>query len=373
MAEVERALEWAVDGEDVIVRPQTPRLVSLMEDRVPSLELYRALEAELRIKTTVMQQLLDDVSSWPSNVREHTFAPQYSESVAAEPKSSRVFVVHGRNAGARDAMFEFLRAIGLRPIEWAQAVQATGKGSPYIGEILDAAFEQAQAVVVLMTPDEIAYLRTEYGHGANDPETQPAAQARPNVLFEAGMAMGRDSDRAILVELGDVRPFSDVAGRHAVRLDDSPGRRKELAQRLATAGCAVDLSGEDWLRAGDFTPPAAPGGGLPLGKRVPAGTAPTRVRLDLRHHDRSNGGRLEIINLGTEPVFDVNLEFPPEAGNFHVLSDELPLARLPAGKSAKLVTSKSWGGGRDHFDVRVTATTADGDPVVEDIFLSLVD
>ncbi len=193
MAEVERALEWGVDGEDVIVRLQTPRLISLVEDRVPNRELYRALEAELRIKTTVLRQMLAELTNLESaNVHEHSFEQRYSGDVATEPKSSRVFVVHGRNAGARDAMFEFLRAIGLRPIEWAQAVQATGKGSPYIGEILDAAFERAQAVVVLMTPDEIAYLRTEYGHGTNDPETQPAAQARPNVLFEAGMAMGRD-------------------------------------------------------------------------------------------------------------------------------------------------------------------------------------
>ena len=78
--------------------------------------------------------------------------------------------------------------------------------------------------------------------------------------------------------------------------------------------------------------------------------------------------------MGTEPVFDVNLEFPAEACNFHVLSDELPLAKLPAGTSAKLVTARTMGGGgSDHFDVRLTAKTADGDSVLEDIFLSLVD
>jgi hypothetical protein len=30
---------------------------------------------------------------------------------------SAVFVIHGRNLLARDAMFSFLRALGLRPIE----------------------------------------------------------------------------------------------------------------------------------------------------------------------------------------------------------------------------------------------------------------
>lgn len=141
--------------------------------------------------------------------------------------SRQVFVVHGRNEMLRQSMFAFLRALGLSPIEWDQAVAMTGKGSPFIGEILHAAFERARAVVVLITPDEIAYLQTRYASHEGDPETQPAPQARPNVLFEAGMAMGRNEDRTILVEVGQVREFSDVAGRHAVRLTN-PDRSREF-------------------------------------------------------------------------------------------------------------------------------------------------
>ena len=136
--------------------------------------------------------------------------------------SESVFIVHGRNMAARDAMFAFLRSIGLRPIEWDQAVARTGVGSPYVGQVLDLAFQEGQAVVVLLTPDDVAYLRTEYASGEHDPETSPMGQARPNVLFEAGMAMGRDPNRTILVEMGDVRPFSDVGGRHTIRMTNAP-------------------------------------------------------------------------------------------------------------------------------------------------------
>jgi len=217
-------------------------------------------------------------------------------------RARKVFVVHGRNRDARDAMFAFLRAIDLAPIEWSEAVRLTGEASPYIGHVLDAAFSAAQAIVVLLTPDDVAYLRSEYASGDDDPETRPLAQARPNVLFEAGMAMGRDAKRTVLVELGQLRPFSDVVGRHGVRLNGSAERRNELAQRLETAGCAVNLTGEDWLSAGDFTAPPPPGGGLPLGKRMPSSTHPTGVRLDARFHEPGNSGRLEIINHGSEPV-----------------------------------------------------------------------
>lgn len=335
--------------------------------RVASIDEYRAVRAMIDSREQVAQRGRRYVSD-----RVGAKATDLSITSAARDPA-RVFVVHGRNAPARDAMFDFLRALGLRPIEWAQAVRMTRKGSPYIGEILDAAFAEAQAVVVLMTPDEIAYLRSEYASGDADPEAQPEAQARPNVLFEAGMAMGRDSARAILVEVGDLRAFSDVAGRHAVRLDNSAAKRKELAQRLETAGCTVDTTGDSWLAAGDFTPPPPPGSGLPLGKRLVAPASRSRVRLDLRYHDRSRGGRLEIINMGTEAVYDVDLEFPPDIEHFHLQSSDLPLPKLPPGKSAKIIAVKTMGRGRDHFDVRVIGRMADGDPVAEEVFLSLLD
>ena len=164
-----------------------------------------------------------------------------------------VFVIHGRNLDARDALFEFLRAIDLHPLEWSEVVQATGRPSPYVGEILDAAFSKAHAVVALFTPDDEARLGETY-RTKNEPahETQLTGQARPNVLFEAGMAMARNQDRTVLVELGDLRPFSDLAGRHVVRMDNTSQRRQELAQRLEIAGCPVNLEGTEWHSAGDF-------------------------------------------------------------------------------------------------------------------------
>jgi predicted nucleotide-binding protein len=173
-------------------------------------------------------------------------------------RSRRVFVVHGRNSAARFAIFAFLRSIGLAPIEWSQALAATGKASPYIGEAVDAALATAQAVVVLWTPDEIVALRPEYADGEDDPETRPALQARPNVIFEAGLAIGRAPDRVVLVELGRVRHFADMAGRDTISLRNSLASRQELAAHLRTVGCAVDLSGTDWHTAGDFSAPPEP-------------------------------------------------------------------------------------------------------------------
>jgi predicted nucleotide-binding protein len=166
---------------------------------------------------------------------------------------SRVFVVHGRNERMRRALFDFLRAIDLRPIEWSEAVALTGKPSPFVGEILDVAMQHAQAIVVLFTGDDQVRLKDEF-LWVNDPayEREATPQSRPNVIFEAGLALGKYPERTILVQVGTLRPFSDIAGRHFIRLRNSSKSRQELAGRLKLAGCEVDLSGTDWHDAGSF-------------------------------------------------------------------------------------------------------------------------
>ena len=168
-------------------------------------------------------------------------------------KGRKVFVVHGRDSTLRNSLFGFLRALGLDPIEWSKAVKATKKGAPYIGKVLDRAFKDASAVVVLLTPDDQARLKKKLAR-KSDPqwETTLTGQARPNVLFEAGMAFGRHEDSTILVQVGDTRDFSDIGGRHVIRLHDGVEARQQLAERLDSAGCRVDTSGTDWFSAGTF-------------------------------------------------------------------------------------------------------------------------
>jgi hypothetical protein len=165
-------------------------------------------------------------------------------------KSKRIFVVHGRNRAAKNAMFEFLRALGLKPLEWEQALAATNKGAPSTIEIVRAGIESSQCVIVLFTGDDLARLNPRYG----DEPLQ--CQARPNVIFEAGIAMARtEQKRTILVQVGPLRRFSDIDGINFVALDNSPEKRKGLVKRLKTAGCEIDDSGSDYLvqdTGGDF-------------------------------------------------------------------------------------------------------------------------
>jgi predicted nucleotide-binding protein len=168
-------------------------------------------------------------------------------------KEQMVFVVHGRDEDLRRSIFDYLSSIGLNPLEWQQAAQMTGEESPNLKQILEVAFSSAQAVLVLLSGDDVAMLQ-EHLQSDDDPEYEKelTPQARPNVLFTAGMAIGKDDERTILIEIGSTKPLSDLSGPHVIRLDNSAEKRKELADKLRSVGCSVDFSGTDWLDIGDF-------------------------------------------------------------------------------------------------------------------------
>jgi predicted nucleotide-binding protein len=172
---------------------------------------------------------------------------------ASKKKADAVFVVHGRNERARKELSVFLRSLHVDVIEWNKALTLTKKGSPYIGEVIDAGFDHAQAIVVLLTPDDEAKLRDAFIR-SSDPqfERKLTGQPRQNVLFEAGMAFGKYKDTTILVQVGKVRAMSDVSGVHIVHLTGSMSSRQQLIGKLKTTGVKLDDSGADWTTAGDF-------------------------------------------------------------------------------------------------------------------------
>ena len=245
-----RFLEPFREAKRIVINGRTFTMDDIVRIRI--YETGRDIKHLASIPWQQMKEVTNELITGPAG-SDLEATPSKMQKLRPAASARDVFVVHGRNDKARDALFAFLRSIKLDPMEWAEAVKFTGKPMPYVGEVLDAAFSRAHAVVVLFTPDDEARLKKEF-RTDNDPphEIDPTGQARPNVLFEAGMALSRNQDRTVLVELGKLRPFSDLAGRHVIRLDDSSQRRQELAQRLEAAHCPVSLDGTDWHTAGDF-------------------------------------------------------------------------------------------------------------------------
>lgn len=166
-------------------------------------------------------------------------------------KNNSLFVVHGRDSKLNEDMFSFLRAIGLNPLEWNQAVKQTKGANPNITEIVKTALKSVQGVIVMFSPDEEARLKKKFRSSTDG--TKLESQARANVIFEAGIALGTHHEKTLLVEVGNVRKISDIAGMHILHLSNSPSSRKELAQRLKDKlKFKVDTSGNSWLTVGNF-------------------------------------------------------------------------------------------------------------------------
>ncbi|MFJ4036799.1 TIR domain-containing protein [Microbacterium sp. NPDC090007] len=194
----------------------------------------------------------------PSSARPARAARAASSSATRTPRvkpGRTVMVVYGRDGDAKNAMFEFLESLDLKPMSWTQGISQTKIANPSVREVVDALFAKAVAVVVLLTPDDEARLKPEY-HKKNDPayEKELTGQARPNVLFEAGMAMSSHPERTVLTQIGSVRPFTDIGGIHITHLNNSIETRRELAAKLSNAKCQIDMDSDKWRDAGNFEP-----------------------------------------------------------------------------------------------------------------------
>jgi len=254
----------------------TSRVYSLIQkisaaNRVPRHlgALLLAGDNEISVQKYASDKDLADLRGIPSHVHVAVPTPQADEAPrretarkaagkkASKTKENTVFLVHGRDADLRDSMYEFLGALGLRPLEWGHAIRAARGpgGNPYVNDAVTKVLEQAQAIVVLLSPDDEAKLKDQFvGKHERLTEGKLRGQARPNVLFETGIAIGTHHRKTLIVQVGDVKPFSDIGGMHILRLSNSDASRNEFANRLEDLGCRVDRSGDAWLRAGDLTP-----------------------------------------------------------------------------------------------------------------------
>jgi predicted nucleotide-binding protein len=164
----------------------------------------------------------------------------------------KVFVVHGRNTNAKDGIFSFLESLNLMPLKWPDLFSKTKGGSPYILEIVTTGVSAAQAIIVLLTPDELVQLRRRYREPNNPEDERLSCQSRPNVFLEAGMALVTHPSKTIFLQIGDLRLPSDIDGKYVMRWDNSADARKLLADKLQEIGCATNTEGSRWLSTGQI-------------------------------------------------------------------------------------------------------------------------
>jgi predicted nucleotide-binding protein len=142
------------------------------------------------------------------------------------PLSNKIFIVHGHDEGAREAVARFLLQLGFEPIILHE--QAS-RGRTVIEKV--EAHGDVSFVVVLLTPDD---------EGCAKGGT-PEPRARQNVLLELGYFIGRlGRENVCALKRGAVEIPSDFAGVVWETMDAGPGWKQALGRELEAAGHTID-------------------------------------------------------------------------------------------------------------------------------------
>ncbi len=167
-------------------------------------------------------QLLKSATKWLAD--ESLFAVA-SVSTAAM-LSSKIFIVHGHDEGARQTVARFIEHIGFEVIILSEQVN---QGRTIIEKI--EAHDDVGFAVVLLTPDDLG--------GKTADTLQP--RARQNVLLELGYFLGRlGRKRVCTLVKGNLEIPTDFAGVVWERLDDGGAWKPALARELKATGYAID-------------------------------------------------------------------------------------------------------------------------------------
>jgi predicted nucleotide-binding protein len=216
-----------------------------------SYQRYATAEQMADLRGTAMHQPSLPAAALPGR----RTAPASSKNSLVSTNNNSIFVVHGRDAQLNADMFAFLRAIGLDPLEWSQAIKSAKGANPHVDDVISNAMNRVQGVLVMFSPDEEARIKSKFVIAADKKKglDKLDSQARPNVIFEAGLALGAHSNKTLIVQVGEMREISDIAGKHLIHLSNDAASRKELAQRLKSKlKFKVDMTGNDWLKIGNF-------------------------------------------------------------------------------------------------------------------------
>jgi predicted nucleotide-binding protein len=179
----------------------------------------------LRAFTNILKETVERLPTAPGPER------GTADGAKAITPSTRVFVVHGHDAGAKETVARFLQKLDLHPVILHE--------QPNAGRTLIEKFEANADVsfaVVLLTPDD-------RGGPAVASYEKQSGRARQNVILELGYFLGRLGRERVcaLCEEGTEVP-SDLHGVVYVPIDSSGAWRFRLAKELKLVFPAVDLN-----------------------------------------------------------------------------------------------------------------------------------
>ena len=188
----------------------------------------------LRSATALLKSMIDEIRDYWPNDGQAIFTVDVraeKDGNTAKLASRRIFLVHGRDEGAKNTVARFLENLDLQPVILDEQANR--------GQTIIEKFESHSDVgfaIVLLTPDDEGALRGGEKNGRH--------RARQNVIFELGFFIGRlGRQRVCALTKGSAMEIpSDYSGVVYIPLNEGGGWQMALVKELKSAGFDVDAN-----------------------------------------------------------------------------------------------------------------------------------
>lgn len=144
--------------------------------------------------------------------------------------NDRIFIVHGHDNGAKEAVARFFENQGLHPIILHEQVDESQTIIEKIENNIDVGY-----AIILYTPCDLGK------ENRIDAEYKP--RARQNVLFEHGYLIGKLGRKKVCALIkGDIETPSDISGMIYKTMDDKGYWKIEIAKEMKAMGYNIDMN-----------------------------------------------------------------------------------------------------------------------------------
>lgn len=161
-------------------------------------------------------------------------APKSEALAPNKPKApmdkSKVFIVHGHDGEAKQAVARFIEKLGLEAIILHEQASS---GKTIIEKI--EANSNVGFAIVLYTPCDLG--RSKEGKDQLEP------RARQNVVFEHGYLIGKIGRKNVCALVkGNIETPTDISGVVYIKMDEGDGWKYGVAKEMKACGYEVDLN-----------------------------------------------------------------------------------------------------------------------------------
>lgn len=250
--------------KQISLRPIHQKLVKLLNEAFPKIKLIKAyhrfpkaawgiIPRKVRQRTIIglqnikskeseesysLKPVLDEIEKLKSykfiEDKENEMALKTKKSEATNQKltssKNKVFIVHGHDNAAKEAVARFVEKLGLEAIILHEQTSGSDTVIEKIEKHTNVGFS-----IVLYTFCDIGNVKNKSG--------ELNQRARQNVVFEHGYLIGKHGRQSVAALVkGKIETPSDISGMVYISMNNGNGWKVDLAQEMKAQGLDVDLN-----------------------------------------------------------------------------------------------------------------------------------